>query len=92
MDVRKYSIRVLFRNRLTLIRNLLLLFFVLLLSPIDVSSAPSTSALKVICHVAMPWVVGNQVVEPLLYIDNDNKLSHVLQNPIRCMISMWMFI
>jgi ABC-type transport system substrate-binding protein len=73
MDVRKYSVRMIFRNRLILVRNLLLLFLVLLISPRDVSSAPNTSVLKVICHVAMPWVVGNQVVEPLLYIDNDNK-------------------
>ncbi|WP_207682782.1 ABC transporter substrate-binding protein [Desulfonema magnum] len=29
--------------------------------------------LRVICHVAMPWVIGNQVVEPLIYVDNQNN-------------------
>ncbi|MDM8524026.1 ABC transporter substrate-binding protein [Desulfococcaceae bacterium HSG8] len=32
-----------------------------------------SDSLRVICHVAMPWVIGNQVAEPLIYVDNDNQ-------------------
>jgi ABC-type transport system substrate-binding protein len=40
-------------------------------SSLAVSQEPD--GLKVICHTAMPWVVGNQLVEPLIYVDNDNN-------------------
>lgn len=36
-------------------------------------AAESQDGLRVVCHVAMPWVVGNQVVEPLIYVDNENN-------------------
>lgn len=61
------------RKRSILIGSLLLFFLALLLFPKNAVSNPNASVLKIICHLAMPWVVGNQVVEPLLYIDNDNR-------------------
>ncbi len=38
--------------------------------------------LKVICHTAMPWVVGNQLVEALIYVDNDNSF-------VPCLAHSW---
>ena len=53
-------------------RYLLLIFSFLLMSTPAISKA-APDVLKVICHVAMPWVVGNQIVEPLIYVDNENN-------------------
>lgn len=62
---------------------LTLSFLFLLVSPQPVLPAPESDALRVICHVAMPWVVGNQVVEPLLYVDNDNRFIPCLAESYR---------
>ncbi len=43
----------------------------LLCSPANAQRSPEV--LRVICHVAMPWVIGNQVAEPLIYVDNENN-------------------
>lgn len=32
----------------------------------------SADTLRVIAHIATSWVVGNAVVEPLVYVDNAN--------------------
>ena len=37
-----------------------------------------SGTLRVVCHIAMPWVVGNQVVEPLLGVDDDNRFVPLL--------------
>lgn len=53
------------------------LFLVLALVPLHLSSQPSpgtpADTLRVVAHIATSWVVGNSVVEPLIYVDNQNN-------------------
>ena len=46
------------------------------------SVSKNPNILRLICHVAMPWVVGNQVVESLVYVDNNNSF-------IPCLATGW---
>jgi len=49
----------------------------LVLAPLYLGAQQSPSSpddtLRVIAHVATSWVVGNSVVEPLIYVDNENN-------------------
>ncbi len=56
----------------TVKRCLLLMIIFLSMTPPALSKT-TPDVLRVICHVAMPWVIGNQVAEPLIYVDNDNN-------------------
>lgn len=54
------------------------LWIFILCCTFPIGAKASQDTLRVICHVAMPWVVGNQVVEPLIYVDNQNRfISHL---------------
>jgi ABC-type transport system substrate-binding protein len=50
-----------------------LLLFGHIWGPPSALSQPHPKVLRVICHVATPWVIGNQVVEPLIHVDNENR-------------------
>jgi ABC-type transport system substrate-binding protein len=39
----------------------------------DQSGKEPPDTLRVIAHIATSWVVGNSVVEPLVYVDNENR-------------------
>lgn len=43
----------------------------------NISKTPSDT-LRVIAHIATSWVVGNSVVEPLVYVNNDNHFIPAL--------------
>lgn len=58
------------RRAMKKILQFFFLFF--LVQPFVAFADSNPSMLRIICHLAMPWVVGNQVVETLLYIDNEN--------------------
>lgn len=42
-------------------------------APASAGSQLQPKVLKVICHAATPWVIGNQVVESLIHVDNENR-------------------
>lgn len=44
----------------------------------DISETNKPDTLRVIAHIATSWVVGNAVVEPLVYVDNSNHFVPAL--------------
>jgi len=60
-------------QRLTVVKTLLLAMAYLLIWPSPGISSLDPGVLTVICHIGTPWVIANQVVEPLLSVDNDNR-------------------
>lgn len=56
-----------------LVTTITLIFFAHSWALHSAGSQLQPKVLKVICHVATPWVIGNQVVEPLISVDNENR-------------------
>ncbi len=70
---KKLIVPVLNSLHISRIKQYLILVASLILISSPASSQSTSDALRVICHVAMPWVIGNQVAETLIYVDNDNN-------------------
>ncbi|TVR88810.1 MAG: ABC transporter substrate-binding protein [Spirochaetaceae bacterium] len=71
------------------IRFAVCLGLMVVLSPLHLSAQPSpgpgagtaaapADTLRVIAHIATSWVEGNSVVEPLIYVDNENNFIPAL--------------